>query len=51
MVHCQLWDGLVNDLDLLACLFEVPLLELFDKVFIDIVGPVVHLEDMAAVFR
>ena len=42
-------ESLVHDLDRLAGLFFIPLLELGDEVLVDIVSPVVDLEEMLAV--
>ena len=44
-------EGLVDDLHLFPSLFLVPLLEFIEKVFVYIVGPVIYLEHLAAVFR
>ena len=42
-------EGLVDYLHLLASLLEVPVLELIEEIFVDVVGPVIYLEDMVPV--
>ena len=49
--HCLVYvEGLIYDLNRFSGLFFIPYLELIDKVFIDVVGPVVDLQDMVPVF-
>ena len=47
--HCLVdVEGLINDLNLFSGLLLIPLLELIDEFFIDVVGPVIDLENPAA---